>query len=410
MKILVIGAGIVGVCVASCLLRDGHDVILIDEREPGEGCSKGNAGALNPGSCIPQSAPGVLGNVPRWLLDPTGPLYIRPQYLPRVLPWLLRFMAAGRRRNIDPIADALRALHVRTFENYQPLVANANCKHLIRPVGTVIVYKTERSFAGSQTEWAIREARQVRQIRLDSRMLHDIVPCLSSDYHHGIHLPDNGFVADPYGLVRALADRFAVDGGTFRQARVSGFHLSDGNVHGVTLTEGRIEADRTIIAAGAWSGRLLARLGVKIPLETQRGYHVMVSAPNIQPPLPVVSADASVYATPMDQGLRFAGTVEFAGLDAAPDYRRSRALIPLAQSMFPGLEIGKVEEWMGHRPCMPDTLPVIGPLPGRQNVFLAFGHGHHGLTGASTTGVIIAALLAGRSPPVDIRPYRVDRF
>lgn len=410
MRVLVVGAGIVGVCAASYLLRDGHEVILVDQDDPGEGCSSGNAGALNPSSCIPQSAPGTLGKVPKWFLDPKGPLHIRPQYFPRVLPWLMRFIAAGRQRNITPIADALRAMHLKTFENYKPLVTNAGCKHLIRPSGTIIVYKTERSFNGSRNDWAIREARQVRQIRLDANTLHEMVPCLSPDYRHGIHLPENGFVADPQGLVCALAEKFSVDGGTIRKARVSGFHLVDGKVRGATLTEGRIEADQIIIAAGAWSARLLANLGVKVPLEAQRGYHVMVQAPNIQPPVPVVSADTSVYATPMDQGLRFAGTVEFAGLDAAPNYRRSKVLIPLAKSMFPGLEIGTVEEWMGHRPCLPDTLPIIGSLPGHGNVMLAFGHGHYGLTGASTTGVIIANLLAGRSVPIDIQPYRVDRF
>ena len=410
MKVIVVGAGIVGTCSASYLLRDGHDVVLVDSQGPGEGCSKGNAGALSPGSCIPLSGPGMLGKIPKWLTDPLGPLRIRPGYLARVSPWLIRFVLAGRAGNIPGLADALMALHTKTFENYEPLVKNASCQDLIRRTGTLTVYKTDASLAGSQREWRLREERQVRQRVLGAGELHELVPELSADYKHGVLLADHGFVASPYRLVCRLAEQFARDGGHLERRRVTGIIIRDGRVSGVRTADGELTADHVVIAAGAWSNTLISDLGIRVPLESQRGYHATVQASGITPALPVVSADAKVYATPMEDGLRLAGTVEFAGLDAPPDFRRADALIALAKDMFPAFAPGKVSRWMGHRPTLPDSLPVIGAAPGYPGLLLAFGHGHHGMTGASTTGTIIANLVAGRHPTIDLVPYRPERF
>ena len=410
MKVIVVGAGIVGTCSASYLLRDGHDVVLVDSEGPGEGCSKGNAGALSPGSCIPLSGPGVLTKIPGWLSDPLGPLRIRPAYLLAALPWLIRFALAGRSGRIAGLADALRALHANTFENYAPLLANAGCQDLIQRTGTLTVYKTDKSLAESQHERNLREERQVRQQVLGAGELRDLVPELSSGYKHGVLLPDHGFVANPYRLVRSLAEQFARDGGYLERRRVTGIAVREGRVTGVWTTDGELVAERVVVAAGAWSATLIAGLGVRVPLESQRGYHATIQGSGITPALPVVCAEAKVYATPMEDGLRLAGTVEFAGLDAPPDFRRAEALIELAKDMFPALVAGAASQWMGHRPCLPDSLPVIGAAPGHPNLLLAFGHGHHGMTGASTTGTIIASLVSGRQPPIDPFPYRPDRF
>ena len=410
MKVIVVGAGIVGTCTASYLLRDGHDVVLVDSEGPGEGCSKGNAGALSPGSCIPLSGPGVLTKIPGWLSDPLGPLRIRPAYLLAALPWLIRFALASRSGRIAGLADALRALHANTFENYAPLLANAGCQGLIRRTGALTVYKTDRSLAESQHERNLREERQVRQRVLGAGELRDLVPELSSGYKHGVLLPDHGFVANPYRLVRGLAEQFARDGGHLERRRVTGIAVREGHVAGVRTTDGKLVAERVVVAAGAWSATLIAGIGVRVPLESQRGYHATIQGSGIAPALPVVCAEAKVYATPMENGLRLAGTVEFAGLDAPPDFRRAEALIELAKDMFPTLVAGAASQWMGHRPCLPDSLPVIGAAPGHPNLLLAFGHGHHGMTGASTTGTIIASLVSGRQPAIDPVPYRADRF
>lgn len=410
MRVVVVGAGIVGTCSASYLLRDGHDVVLVDAEGPGEGCSKGNAGALSPGSCIPMSGPGILGKIPEWVTDPLGPLRIRPNYLARALPWLIRFVLAGRAQRIPPLADALRALHAGTYEHYRPLIDNAGCRDLIRQTGTLTVYKSQKSLAESQHDWDLREERQVRQRVLGAADLRDLVPELSHDYNHGVLLLDHGFVSNPYRLVRRLAEQFARDGGALEHRRVSEIILREGQVSGVRTSDGDILADRVVVAAGAWSAKLTTALGIHVPLESQRGYHATIEGPGIAPALPVVSAETKVYATPMEDGLRLAGTVEFAGLEAAPDFRRADALVARATAMFPALEAGRVSRWMGHRPCLPDSLPVIGAAPGHRRLLLAFGHGHHGMTGASTTGRIIASLVSGHPPPVDLAPYRPDRF
>jgi len=410
MKIAVIGAGIVGVSTASYLLRDGHEVVLIDRGDVGDGCSRGNAGALSPGSCIPLASPADWRNVPKWLFDPDGPLHIRPSYLPRAIPWLARFAAAGRSKRINALADALHALNRNTFENYTPLVENAGCTNLIQQTGSLAIYKTDKGLAGSQRDWDIRGARQVRQQRLNADALRELVPNLSPAYRHGILLPDHGFITDPYRLTHALAESFVRDGGKLVRMEVERIEPLGSDTARLHMGSEVIDADKIIISAGAWSGRLLTPLGISVPLETQRGYHVMVANANEVPSLPVVSADAKVYATPMESGLRFAGTVEFAGLDAPPDYRRAQTLVPLAKDMFPDLQIETVTQWMGHRPCLPDSLPVIGAAPRHPTLFLAFGHGHHGMTGASTTGRIVADLIAGRSSGIDLTPYRVDRF
>ena len=410
LRIAVIGAGIVGVSVGSYLLRDGHSVVLIDAAGPAEGASKGNAGALSPGSCVPLAMPGMYRKVPGWLFDPDGPLVIRPSYFLRALPWLIRFSLAGRTHRIPAIADALYRLHSRTFDFYAPLLKNAGAEAMIVKSGTLVVFDTEVGFCSSAGDWEIRESHGARVERLRGEELRQIEPALSPHYAAGVLLPDHGYTVDPYRMVRRLAKRFQQDGGQFMKARVA--NVRPATEGGMTLaTEaGEIAADKVVIAAGAWSKALVAGFGVRVPLESQRGYHVTLTAPGIEPRLPVSSSEGKFYATPMVGGLRVAGTVEFAGLDAPPDFRRARRLLGQVRRMYPGIATDSFSEWMGHRPCLPDSLPLIGFVPGRRDILLAFGHGHNGMTSGPVTGALIADLVAGRPPAIDLSPYRPDRF
>lgn len=392
------------------LVRDGHDVTLLDALGPAEGASKGNAGALSPGSCVPLAMPGVLKKVPRWLSDPDGPLTVRPSYFVAALPWLVRFVLAARRSRIEPIADALRALHAGTYECYAPMLERAGCGDAIRRSGTLVVYESESAFAASRAEWNMRSRRGVRFEVLDGGALRTIEPALSARYVRGVLLPEHGFVVEPSRLVHALADQFVRDGGRLVRARAEGLRLGAAGLSAVRTGNGEIAADRAVIAAGAWSLPLLEPLGLKLPLETQRGYHVTIATPGVEPRLPVSSSERKFYATPMTGGLRIAGTVEFAGLDAAPDYRRARRLLEQGRQMYPALDTAGYSEWMGHRPCFPDSLPVIGPVPGYPEVLLAVGHGHNGMTSGPVSGRAIADLVAGRTPFLDLGPYRAGRF
>ena len=409
-NITIIGAGVVGMATASCLRRDGHDVTVVDMRPPGEYCSSGNAGILSPGSCVPFGLPGNLKKVPQWLLDPLGPLAIRPGYFLRALPWLLRFQAASRMECVNRIADALRALLGQTLDAWGPLAQWAGVPDLIRRTGYLVVYESEQGFRGDALGWKIRRDRGVVCEDLDAARIREFEPALRGIYTHGVFLPEQGFVANPLRLTQALAAQFQQDGGKILQRKVLDLEIGAGGPSALLTDAGWLPVETLVVCAGVHSNEFSARLGSRVPLESQRGYHVHFENPTVTLRRPVLSGEGKFFATPMETGLRVAGTVEFAGIEAAPGYARADALKVQAASMLPGLAGSNVTQWMGHRPCMPDSLPVIGPSPRFANVYFAFGHGHVGLCGGAPTGRIIADLIADRKSDIDITPYRPDRF
>jgi len=409
-NVTIIGAGVVGMATASCLRRDGHDVTVVDMRPPGEYCSSGNAGILSPGSCVPFGMPGNLKKVPQWLLDSLGPLTIRPGYFLRALPWLLRFQAASGINRIDPIADALRALLKQTLDAWAPLAQWAGVPDIIRRTGYLVVYESEQAFRGDALAWKIRRDRGVVCTDLDAARIRELEPALRGIYARGVFLPEQGFVANPLRLTQALAAQFQRDGGKILQRKVLDIETGAGSPSALLTDAGRLPVATLVICAGVHSNEFSTTLGSRVPLESQRGYHVHFENPAVTLRRPVMSGEGKFFATPMETGLRVAGAVEFAGTEAAPNYARADALGVHAARMLPGLVASNVTQWMGHRPCMPDSLPVIGPSPRFANVYFAFGHGHVGLCGGAPTARIIADLVAGRTPNIDIAPFRVNRF
>ncbi|MBK8324832.1 MAG: FAD-dependent oxidoreductase [Betaproteobacteria bacterium] len=409
--VVVVGAGIVGVSCASYLRREGHEVLLLDRDGPGEGTSMGNAGALSPGSCIPIAMPGVFGKIPGWLSDPEGPLTIRPAYFLRVFPWLVRFTLAARPARVAKIADGLRALHRHVYDCYAPLVSNAGCGDLIHRSGTLNVYRSRKAFESSRSDWKIRTDRGGECRPVQGGELREIEPALAPEFTHAMLIPDHGYVSNPYRLVQVLAAQFVADGGRIEKQSVRTLARGPSGTLRVVLEGGReIEADRVVVAAGAWSTPLVAPLGVRIPLETQRGYHVTIQDAGVTPRVPVAVSEGKYYATPMEGGLRVAGTVEFAGLEAPPNFRRARRLLEQVRELYPAVRTEKFTEWMGHRPCLPDSLPAIGSPRGLPGLVVAYGHGHNGMTSGPVTGRLVADLVAGRRPFIDPSPYSPDRF
>jgi D-amino-acid dehydrogenase len=412
--VVVIGAGIVGLACAAYLQRDGRKVVMLDPGGPGEGASYGNAGGLNGSSIVPVAMPGVLAKVPHWLLDPEGPLSIRLRYLPQLLPWLYRFVRAGRPELVRAQARALRGLLAPTVDMHRELAASVGAADLIQRSGLLIVYRSEASFAADADANRLRADNGVEIDELSEDELRQLEPTLSPAYTRARFISENGYVRNPLRLSRSLAEALVANGGEIRRERAEGFAFANGRVEAVFTATGRIPAAAVVLAAGAHSKPLAARLGEKVPLDTERGYHAMIKAPEVAPRLPIMDAEAKFVATPMEQGLRMAGTVEFAGLEAPPDWRRARILLRHGQAMFPGLPRSVAEDrvslWMGFRPSMPDSLPVIGRTRRYANAFLAFGHGHVGLIGAPMTGRIIADLIAGRPPAVDLSPFSAARF
>jgi D-amino-acid dehydrogenase len=297
---------------------------------------------------------------------------------------------------------------------YRALAASVGTGDLIQRSGLLVVYRSEASFAADAEANRLRAANGVVIDELSRDELRQLEPALSPAYARARFIAENGYCRNPLRLSRSLAEALVANGGEIRRERAEGFAFADGKVEAVLTAAGRLPAAAVVLAAGAHSKPLAARLGENVPLDTERGYHAMIKAPEVTPRLPVMDAEAKFVATPMEEGLRMAGTVEFAGLDAPPDWRRARVLLRHGQAMFPGLPRAMGEDrvamWMGFRPSMPDSLPVIGRTRRYPNAFLAFGHGHVGLIGAPMTGRTIADLVAGRAPAIDIAPFSAARF
>lgn len=409
-RVAVIGAGVVGLACASQLQVRGHRVTVIDPRGPGEYCSFGNAGCFSRGSCVPLGLPGTWKHVPGWLLNRDGPLHIPLRYVPRIAPWLWRFQRATSMGRVNAIADALHALLTVALDKWRPLAARAGVPELILQEGYGFAY---RSDAGFHADALGREVRRRHGVALDvltGPAIREFDPALSPELTHLVRLPEQGHCPNPLRLSQALAQRLRADGATFVTAPATAFDVADGKVARVVTESHAVETDAVVIAAGAHSNALSSQLGADVPLETERGYHAMLASPTVLPRAPVASAQGKYFVTPMEDGLRIAGTVELAGLDAPPNYARADALLEQARRLLPGLRGEGVSRWMGHRPSLPDSLPVIGRAPRASNAWLAFGHGHVGLTAAAPTGEIIADLIGGRAPFMDIAPFAPERF
>jgi len=408
--IVVVGAGVVGTATACYLQRDGHKVTIVDRDEPGMQTSFGNLGGISPGSVVPVATPGMLKDIPKWLLDPEQPLFIRWSYFPRVVPWLIKFLRAGQVDRVREISRALSALNGPTFEAYAPLLKDAGAEHLFHRTGQLFLYQSRLGIEKDALGVELRKASGVRVDVVGKDEIRQLEPALAPIFESGFFMPDHGHCKNPFGLVQALARAFTRNGGTLVRANVRGFEMGPDGPRKVLTDGAAIEADAVVVAAGVWSNELTKQLGHVVPLESHRGYHVTFEDPGAIPRIMCFPVDYKFAITPMEMGLRVGGTVELAGTDAPPNYERARVLTRIAKRVIPGLKTEKYTEWMGHRPCHPDSLPVIGPSPRWKNVYFAFGHGHQGLLGASQTGKVIAEVIGGRAPSMPLSPFRVDRF
>ena len=409
-RVCVIGAGVVGLSCAAQLQGRGHDVTLVDPRAPGEYCSFGNAGCLSRASCVPLGLPGMWKQVPRWLMDPGGPLSIPLRYSLRIAPWLWRFQRSTSLDRVNRAADALHALLDVTLDHWRPLAAWAGVPELIVQRGYAFAYESETAFRADALGRELRVARGVAIDVLSGDAIRDYAPALSPRITHLVVLPQQGHCPNPLRLSRALATRLRAGGATFVERAARAFEWRDDRIARIVTDGDPIDAEAVVIAAGAHSNALSSLLGGDVPLETERGYHVMIEVPGVALRAPLASGEGKYFVTPMEDGLRIAGTVEFAGLHAPPNFRRADALLEHAKRLLPALRAGRVTRWMGHRPSLPDSMPVIGRAPRAKNAYFAFGHGHVGLAGAAPTGDIIADLVAERTPFIDVAPFAAERF
>ncbi len=408
---IVIGAGVVGLAVAHHLVLRGGDVTVVDRDPEGDKASFGNAGGIAVTEVVPASVPGLIWRIPGWLVDPFGPLAVRPGHALKLLPWLMRFSKSGAPTEVARISAALSSINSRVYDDLLPMLAQAGLSDDLHRKGALTVYETEAGFLRDAGEWALKRSHGIAVHLLSGDAARDLEPALGAIVQRGVFTPQWSHINDPKRLVDKLRRYLQARGVKVITGAVSRILPADGGDAALELEDGtRRQADRIVVAAGAWSGLLASQLGDRVLIESERGYNMTLPMPGIHLDREVIFAERKFVATPLSCGLRIGGAAEFGGLDAVANYQRSRALVSLAERYLPNLKTADGVVWAGHRPTTPDSLPVIGPSPSHPRVLYAFGHGHLGLTQAATTGRLIADLAYQTPTPIDITPFSINRF
>ncbi len=409
-EVTILGAGIVGVCCALSLQEKGYSVTLIDRELPGEATSYGNAGVISPWSCVPQCMPGTLQQVPGWLLSSDGPVSIRWRDLPTTVPWALRFLANTRLPKVEDISRAMSALVCDNVDVYRRFLKGTGHENLLRDSWYVNVFRGKASPVLSDLAWRLRTDKGAPIEIVRDGEVRDIEPAISEDYHSAVIIKDQGRAAAPGRLCKVLADKAKAQGAKFVRAEVRGIEKAPHAGYLLVTPEGEIPARRLVLAAGIWSADLLKSLGVKVPLISERGYHLEFSDPGVALNHSVADVQGKFVVSSMEGGLRAAGTAEFAHHSAPPRYSRADMLGPQTKKLLPALNIEPNARWMGVRPSFPDNLPAIGELPGLPGLFAAFGHSHYGLGMAPATGRLVAGMVDGAVSNAEVSAYAPDRF
>ncbi|MGV8918940.1 MAG: NAD(P)/FAD-dependent oxidoreductase [Pseudomonas sp.] len=410
-KAIVVGGGIVGVCSALYLQREGHQVTLIDPEAAGDSTAKWSCGQMAVSEVIPLSKPGILKKIPGWLLDQKGQLAVRPSALPGIVPWFLRFLTCARHSRIVDISNEMATLTHHVYEDYAPLLDACADKTLMGERPIIEVFDTAVGLAHEGPHLELRKSLGFKSEVLDRDAIADLEPALAGKFNHGLLFPDWRAVADTEGFIAALTQSFIDQGGVRVRALVKKIDEVADRASGVTLTSGeRYPAEHVVIAAGTGSRQFFQQLGTNVPLAGIAGYQVLLPNPGVEVRHSVIYADGGFCFAPMTRGLQIGGTIEFAGANAEPNFKRADIILEKARKILPQLTLDNLEYGVGYRPFLPDTKPVIDRSARLKNVFLAFGHGQLGLTLGATTGRLIADLVAGRTPAQDLSPFSAKRF
>jgi D-amino-acid dehydrogenase len=420
LRIGIVGAGIVGASCALVLARRGHQVTLLDPQMPGgpHGASHGNGGWISPASTIPMSTPGLWKKIPGYLLDPMGPLTLRPASLPRLLPWLWHFVRAGSTEaRVRTTSMALHQLLRDAPERHRELAHWADASHLLHHGGLLYAYPKRQDFLAEALAWQLRREQGLVWSELEGEALQAKAPALNRVYRFGIWVPAGAWCSNPGQYVSHLVAAAQRHGAQWLTTQVHRLQLQSGQCVGVHTDQGPQMLDRVIIAAGIRSPEFARQAGDRLPLASERGYHVVLPHAGLELPVPIMPSDGRMANTPTTQGLRLAGQVELAHPDAPPNWARAEVLLAHARHSYPALmdqqRTRDQTRWMGHRPSTPDGLPVIGPSPQQSGLWYACGHGHSGLASAARTALLVADGLQDSWSATDAAPWRafgIERF
>ena len=408
--IIIIGAGIVGICAAANLAEAGKNVLVVDRTGVCEETSSGNAAALAFPDMLPLVQKGMLREVPKWLLDPLGPLAIPRSYLPSLLPRLTRLCLSSRYANFEAALAAQASMMKLAEPEWLSLMDRSGTRPMLREDGALELYESEREYEASLPGWDARARHGAAWLPVGAADLAGYQPGLSDRFTHGVFMPGWKTVADPKLLGKAIWKHAEANGARFRKAELKDIRPASDAVSLAFADGSALRAHQVVIAAGAWSHLLAAPIGDRIPLETERGYNTTLPADAFDVKRQLIFSRHGFVITPLETGLRVGGAVELGGLALPPNYARSKAMLAKAAQFLPGLKTEGGREWMGYRPSLPDSLPVIGRASKAPNVIYAFGHGHLGLTQSAAAGRLVRDLVLGHAPAIDLSPFSAERF
>ncbi|MEO0751564.1 MAG: FAD-binding oxidoreductase [Pseudomonadota bacterium] len=409
LKIVVIGAGICGLSSAIWLRRAGHDVTLIDRDHPGAGASFGNAGLLAGWAMVPTNTPDLRKTALKYLLNPKSPVFLQWSALPRLTPWLWQFLRNASDRHLPHMVAGAAGIVTDSLDQHRALTRGTRAETHIAQSAISFVYPDRATFDADARSWALRAEFDLVPEVIEGAAVQDIEPILSRDCACLARLSDHGHILNPGAYMADLASVLTDEGGRYLQAQALDITLDAGRITSVLTDQGPLACDRAVLAAGVWSGPLMAKLGLNVPVIAERGHHLHFKDPSQLPRDPMLIVEGKFGATPMLSGLRCAGTTELGDTKKGPNRAALRLIRAHAQRVFPKLEYSEAEEWLGFRPSTPDSLPLIGEI-GQTGTYAAFGHQHIGLTAGPKTGRLIAALINDQPPNQDLSAYNANRF